>query len=143
MLDTFESEDIALGIALPFGPGQSNFKLNYTTLDQAKTNIVNLLLTHKGERFMQPDFGTNLRRFLFQPNTSSTAQQIQNEISTAIKFWLPYVNLENISVDRSVENIDQYRINVALTFSVTNDVNNFTSVTFKFASDGTVAVMNL
>ena len=46
MLDKFESEDIALGIALPFGPGQSNFKLNYTTLDQARTNIVNLLLTH-------------------------------------------------------------------------------------------------
>ncbi len=143
MLDKFESEDIALGIALPFGPGQSNFKLNYTTLDQARTNIVNLLLTHKGERFMQPDFGTNLRRFLFQPNTSNTGQQIRNEIISAIKFWLPYVNLENISVDRSVENIDQYRINVALTFSVTNDITNFTSVTFKFASDGTVAVMNL
>ena len=92
---------------------------------------------------MQPDFGTNLRRFLFQPNTSSTGQQIQNEITSAIKFWLPYVNLENISVERTVENIDQYRINVALTFSVTNDINNFTSVTFKFASDGTVAVMNL
>ena len=143
MLDKFESEDIALGIALPFGPGQSNFKLNYTTLDQARTNIVNLLLTHKGEPFMQPDFGTNLRRFLFQPNTSNTGQQIRNEIISAIKFWLPYVNLENISVDRSVENIDQYRINVALTFSVTNDITNFTSVTFKFASDGTVAVMNL
>jgi len=143
MLEKFESEDIALGVALPFGPGQSNFKLNYTTLDQARTNIVNLLLTHKGERFMQPDFGTNLRRFLFQPNTSNTGQQIRNEIISAIKFWLPYVNLENISVDRSVENIDQYRINVALTFSVTNDITNFTSVTFKFASDGTVAVMNL
>ncbi len=143
MLEKFESEDIALGVALPFGPGQSNFKLNYTTLDQARTNIVNLLLTHKGERFMQPDFGTNLRRFLFQPNTSSTGQQIQNEITSAIKFWLPYVNLENISVERTVENIDQYRINVALTFSVTNDITNFTSVTFKFASDGTVAVMNL
>lgn len=143
MLEKFESEDIALGVALPFGPGQSNFKLNYTTLDQARTNIVNLLLTHKGERFMQPDFGTNLRRFLFQPNTSSTGQQIQNEITSAIKFWLPYVNLDNISVERTVENIDQYRINVALTFSVTNDITNFTSVTFKFASDGTVAVMNL
>ena len=139
----FESEDIALGVALPFGPGQSNFKLNYTTLDQARTNIVNLLLTHKGERFMQPDFGTNLRRFLFQPNTSNTGQQIQNEISSAIKFWLPYVKLDNISVDNSIDNIDQYRINVALTFSVTNDITNFTSVTFKFASDGTVAVMNL
>jgi hypothetical protein len=138
-----EKTDIALGIALPFGPGQSNFKLNYTTLEQAKTDIVNLLLTHKGERYMQPDFGTNLRKFLFQPNTNALGTQLRNEITSAIKFWLPFVKLENIEVDRSVENIDQYKVNVALTFSVTDDISNFTSVTFKFGSDGTVAVMNI
>ena len=138
-----EKTDIALGIALPFGPGQSNFKLNYTTLEQAKTDIVNLLLTHKGERYMQPDFGTNLRKFLFQPNTNALGTQLRNEITSAIKFWLPFVKLENIEVDRSVENIDQYKVNVTLTFSVTDDISNFTSVTFKFGSDGTVAVMNI
>ena len=143
MADMFDRDDIAIGIALPFGPGQSNFKLNYTTLDQARTDIVNLILTHKGERYMQPDFGTNLRRFLFQPNTTRLGDQVRNEILSAIKFWLPFVNVDNIDVDRSVENIDQYKINVGLTFSVSNDITQFTTVTFKFSSDGTVAVQNL
>ena len=139
----FGRDDIALGVALPFGPGLSNFKLNYTTLDQAKTNIINLLLTHKGERFMQPDFGTNLRRYLFQPNNNQIQGELKSEILDAITFWLPYVKVENITVDNTIENIDQYKINITLTFSVTEDITEFTSVTFKFDSDGSVGVTNL
>jgi len=138
-----DDPNVAIGVALPFGAGTENFTLNYTTLDQAKTNIVNLLLTHKGERFMQPDFGTNLRRFLFQPSTSKLDGEVETEIMDAIRYWLPYVKVENISVDKSIENIDQYRINITLTFSVKEDITEFTSVTFKFGSNGEVSVMNL
>ena len=49
-----KNPDLAVGLKLPFGPGQSNFALNFTTVDQTKTNLMNLLLTQKGERFMQP-----------------------------------------------------------------------------------------
>tara|TARA_B110000285_G_C15085172_1_gene595788 strand:- start:125 stop:556 length:432 start_codon:yes stop_codon:yes gene_type:complete len=143
MANLFDRDDIALGIALPFGPGQSSFKLNYTTLDQAKTNIINLLLTHKGERFMQPDFGTNLRRFLFRQNTESLADDIRDDLSEAIKFWLPYVKAESIDIDRSVQNIEQYTIHISITFSVTNDVTKFTTVTFNFNSTGGVSVGNI
>jgi len=143
MANLFDRDDIALGIALPFGPGQSNFKLNYTTLDQAKTNIINLLLTHKGERFMQPDFGTNLRRFLFRQNTESLADDIRDDLSEAIKFWLPYVKAESIDIDRSVQNIELYTIHISITFSVTNDVTKFTTVTFNFNSTGGVSVGNI
>ena len=143
MANLFGREDVALGIALPFGPGVSDFKLNYTTLDQAKTNIVNLLLTHKGERFMQPDFGTNLRRFLFQPNNRVLEGELQNEIMDTIKFWLPFVKVKDIVVDKSIENINQYRINITLTFSVKDDITEFTSVTFNFGSNGEVGVINL
>ena len=142
-MNLFDRDDIALGVALPFGPGRSNFKLNYTTLDQAKTNLVNLLLTHKGERYMQPDFGTNLRRFIFQPNTKSLEEKVKNELLSAIRFWLPYIKVENIITDRSIENIDQYKINISLTFSVIDDIREFTTVTFRFSSDGSVAVGNL
>lgn len=143
MANLFDRHDIALGIALPFGSGQSNFTLNYTTLDQARTNIINLLLTHKGERFMQPEFGTNLRRFLFRPNTRNLADDVRDDLSTAIKFWLPYVSVDSIDVNRSISNIDQYVIHVTITFSVIDDINEFTTVTFNFNSDGGVAVVNI
>jgi len=143
MANLFGRDDVALGVALPFGSGLSNFKLNYTTLDQARTNIVNLLLTHKGERFMQPDFGTNLRRYLFQPNNNQLKGELRSEIIDAITFWLPYVSIQNLTIENSIENIDQYKINISLTFAVKDDITEFTSVTFKFAADGTVSVTNL
>jgi len=140
MANLFDRDDIALGIALPFGSGQSNFKLNYTTLDQARTNIINLLLTHKGERFMQPEFGTNLRRFLFRQNTESLADDIRDELLETIKFWLPFVKVDSIDIDRTVQNIEQYTLHVAITFSVTNDITKFATVTFNFSSAGGVSV---
>jgi len=136
-------DDIATGIALPFGSGRSNFKLVYTTLEQAKTNIINLLLTHKGERFMQPTFGTNLRRFLFQPNTDSLRGEIRSELLETIKYWLPFVNVDKINVSHTIENTDEYKINISLTFSVIDDITKFTTVTFKFGSNGSVSVGNI
>ena len=143
MANLFDRDDIALGIALPFGPGQSNFELNYTTLDQARTNIINLLLTHKGERFMQPEFGTNLRRFLFRQNTQNLADDIREDLLEAIKRWLPFVKVDSIDVNRDVQNIEQYTVHVAITFSVTDDVAKFTTVTFNFNSTGGVTVNNV
>ena len=136
-------DDIATGIALPFGSGRSNFKLLYTTLDQAKTNIINLLLTHKGERFMQPNFGTNLRRYLFRPNSDALRSEIRTELSETLKHWLPYVNVDKISVSRVIENIDEYKINIDISFSVIDDITKFTTVTFKFGSNGSVSVGNI
>jgi len=143
MAQLFGRDDIALGIKLPFGGGQSNFALNYTTLDQAKTDLVNLLLTHKGERYMQPNFGTNLRRFLFQPNTSRIEGEIRSEILDTIKFWLPFINLNRIDIIRDIQEINQYRIKIALEMSVADDVAEFTNVTFIFDPSGAVIVENL
>ena len=140
MANLFDREDIAIGIALPFGSGQSNFRLNYTTLDQARTNIINLLLTHKDERFMQPKFGTDLRRFVFRPNTSNLTDDIREDLLESIKFWLPYVRVESIDIDRSSQNIEDYVVHISISFSVTNDITKFTTVTFNFNSAGGVSV---
>lgn len=143
MANLFDRDDIALGIKLPFGPGQSNFVLNYTTLDQAKTDLVNLLLTHKGERFMQPDFGTNLRRFLFQPNTSEIEGELRNEILDTIKRWLPFIKVGTLRINRDIKDINQYTIRIALDVSVIDDITKFSNITFVFGSDGTVLVENI
>ena len=49
--------DIAVGITLPFGKDKGLFSLSYTTEEQSISNLKNLLLTRKGERLFQPEFG--------------------------------------------------------------------------------------
>lgn len=135
-----KNPDLAVGLKLPFGPGQSNFALNYTTIDQTKTNLMNLLLTQKGERFMQPNFGTDLRRILFEPNNERIESRIKQEIVDAVNYWLPYVAIVKVSTIRKVKQIDEYTVNVIITFSLKADAFSESSIVFAFGSDSSVEV---
>ena len=54
--------DVAVGIKLPFtGKNGNLFDLSYSTRDQALSNLKNLLLTRRGERIMEPLFGTTIQ----------------------------------------------------------------------------------
>ena len=58
-------KNIAIGVSLPFnGPGV--FNSTFTTKDQIKSNLINLLLTDPGERVMNPNFGCNLAKILLE-----------------------------------------------------------------------------
>ena len=91
--------DISLGLSLPFTEKSGKlFDLNYLSIDQAVTNLKNLILTLKGERVMHPNFGTNIRRYLFEPHFPELREKIKLEIEEAIKFWLPYINISKLDV---------------------------------------------
>ena len=92
-------KDVSLGLDLPFRERSGKlFELNYLSIDQAVTNLKNLILTAKGERVMHPNFGTNLRRYLFEPHFPQLRETIGTEIEETIKFWLPYIRISDLSV---------------------------------------------
>ena len=104
--------DIALGVSVS---GVTSILL---TRDQAFENFKNLLLTRIGERFAQPNFGTNLLNILFQPNTNFLQLSIEDIITQPVNFWLPYINIEQIEVvtPESDPTLD-YVVQVKITFS--------------------------
>jgi phage baseplate assembly protein W len=58
-------------------------------------------LTSKGERYMLPDFGTDIKTILFE-NISSEDEfekRIQDEITEAISTWMPYISINEIEVN--------------------------------------------
>jgi phage baseplate assembly protein W len=73
--------------------------LSYSTEDQVISNLKNLILTRKGERIMQPEFGTTLQDSLFEQNTELLVTSIRNSIQDAVSFWLPYVSIDTLTVD--------------------------------------------
>ena len=96
--------DIFIGLKLPFNRDKSGlFGRTQTTLEQAGSNIKNLLLTAKGERVMQPNFGSRLRELLFEQYTEDLSSRIQSEIQEAISTWLPYINISNVNIIQSDE----------------------------------------
>jgi phage baseplate assembly protein W len=92
--------------------------VSYTTKDQIKSNIKSLLLTQKGERLMQPTFGSDLRRYLFEPISSNLDSFIEDSIMEAINTWMPYVTVESIIYDTSNDLKDMNRIDLELKYSL-------------------------
>lgn len=92
--------DVAVGIMLPMTDNNGSlFKLSYTTQEQAISNLKNLLLTSMGERPMQPMFGTNIQKSLFEQLTTSLLSKINQSIQRSIEYWLPYIILEDLEVE--------------------------------------------
>lgn len=115
--DVTTKSEIGLGVDLSFGnPGI--FKTLYTSNDQAKANIRNLLLTRKGERYNQLNFGTNLLSLVFLPSDDELKELISAEISAALNFWLPYIvvqNLEILNVDDDPSLLNTTKIQLTYT----------------------------
>lgn len=108
--------DVAVGIDLPMIAGVgAAFKMNYTTLDQAVANAKNLLLTDRGERIMQPDFGCDLKRTLFENITEELTVTMENVIRESFDYWLPYIFINKLTITPYE---DKNRINILMEISL-------------------------
>jgi phage baseplate assembly protein W len=96
------------------------FAVNYTTLKQAKDNLRNLIMTRKGERLMNPNFGCDIFDVLFEPIVDSTiSQKIENSILDAVKTYLPYLEIQQILFDYDENDIDANKISLDIRFALT------------------------
>jgi phage baseplate assembly protein W len=120
-------KNIAIGVSLPFnGPGV--FNSTYTTKDQIKSNLVNLLLTDIGERVMNPNFGCNLKKFLFEGITDINSELIINSLIDSISVFVPQVTVRDIILD---PNPDSNSINLTVNY-ILNISNTPDEVTVQF-----------
>ena len=87
----------AIGVGLPFNaPGV--FNSIYSTREQIKFNIINLVLTSKGERIENPNFGTTLRGQLFGQMTEETLDNVREDIINSVATYIPEANIQNIEL---------------------------------------------
>lgn len=108
--------DIAVGILLPFGKNKGLFSLSYTTEEQAVSNLKNLLLTRKGERPFQPEFGSDVYTLLFENMDINLSTQMDIQLRDDIAFWLPYIVIDDLIIE---PNFDRNYVGIELKFRVT------------------------
>ena len=118
--DLVENDYKVLGIGINTSSNSNGiFAVNYTTLTQAKSNLQNLILTRKGERLQNPNFGCDIWDLLFeQINEETIGTKIESSILDAVGTWLPYLNIEQIVFDYNDNDIDTNRISVDVKFSL-------------------------
>ena len=108
-------KNIAIGVSLPFNGPSGPFNSTYSTKDQIKSNLINLILTNKGERVFNPEFGMDLRKVLFEGMVDDLTSVIQDLIVMNINMFVPEVIVNNINV---IQNKDNNSISITVQYSL-------------------------
>ena len=78
-------------------------------------SVKNILSTEPGERAMNPNFGCELSKYLFEPLDVVTAVSIKYTIENAIRKFEPRIDTLIVNVD---ENQDDLTINIDIVFNM-------------------------
>src|ERR1035437_10755161 len=94
-----------ININFPFRDSHKGFFLDLTSDDASaiKADLMHLILTRKGQRLYNPNFGTDLLKFIFEPEDGMSLTKIKEEITTSVKKYLPKLQITEISVEESQE----------------------------------------
>ncbi len=60
--------------------------------------------TQRGERVMRPEYGSNLKRLLFAPNTRATANLARHYVEESLRAWEPRIMVEEVVVENDPGN---------------------------------------
>lgn len=86
-----------VGVDLPFS-GKAVFNETYQTKDAIKANLINFLLTGNGERFLNPDFGVDLRALLFDNITQAQIESVKSIVSEKIRAFFPRIVINDLLI---------------------------------------------
>ena len=108
------NKNVKIGVAFPLDEtnlfqGTSTFK------EQAKTNIINVLLTEPGERINLPDYGLGLKGMLFQNDIDLEA--LKNNAQTQISRWVPNIVLIDVKTKISTDK-HSFSLNITYIYSL-------------------------
>jgi hypothetical protein len=113
-LDTKPS--VAVGIGLPFN-GNAVFNSTFLTKDAIKSNLINYFLTNRYERYLNNNFGANLKAFIFEQINNDNISFLKEDIQSKINQYFSNINVENLEIDSYP---DTNEINIKLFYNIPN-----------------------
>jgi phage baseplate assembly protein W len=92
-----------LGYPYPITKTPKGYFYSQDGINTIKSDLLQLILTNPGERIMNPEFGTPLKRLLFEPNDFSARLQARNIIIDSINKWEPRIVIDKIEVSSQID----------------------------------------
>jgi phage baseplate assembly protein W len=106
----------AVGVSLPFNAPNTFFS-TYTTQDAIRNNLLNYLLTNTTERYLNVDFGANLRQFIFEHITTDNLNYLKESIQNLIQSYFPNVKIEEVNITAYQDNNE---IDIEIKYNIVN-----------------------
>ena len=92
---TKHREHLGVGWAFPVRPAAG--RLSYARHEDDVEQAIGIILeTTRRERVMRPDFGSELRNFVFDANSPVTHRAIEDEVRAALSAWEPRIDVQTV-----------------------------------------------
>lgn len=105
---------VAIGVSIPFNqPGV--FGQTYFTKDSIKNNLINYFLINKGEIYLNPTLGGDLRKFIFEQITTGNLEFLKEDIQSQISKYFPSVIINSLNI---LQNEDNNAVIIELYYSI-------------------------
>ncbi len=115
-----------LGVPYPIVQHPRGYLRSSAGINQIKSDLLQLLLTNPGERCMLPNYGTPLKKLIFDQNDSTFSANVQAVIAAAITQWEPRITVQQIIVNNAVDQ------NLLDPQDLKQDLDNVVSITITF-----------
>jgi len=116
---------VAIGVSIPFNSPQV-FTQTYTTQEQIKSNIINYILTDRGERIFNPTFGSNIRASIFENITPNLLKNLETTLNDDLTAYFSTVNFADVKI---TPNYDENTISIEIKYSLYNGPINDINIT--------------
>lgn len=103
---------------------QSKQQGNKCTIDKLvnvnaiRNSLDNIFSWTPGERILNPEFGTNLRKLLYEGITDFNVEQIVAEIKHAVAQWEPRVQVANIVDVSTTEDHENNTVHLKVIYTI-------------------------
>ena len=106
-----------LGINLPIRQGTSGyFDQSFDVAQVSKNNLLMLLNTKKGERRMNPEYGSSLWEYLFENISDASTDIIEDIVRKDVAKWIPEIIIQSVDISQKNENFNIYTINLVVSY---------------------------
>ncbi len=109
----FNADDIlGRSIAFPLRLNDRKRLALVSADDSIRQSIYMIIYTVPGERLMRPDFGCQIHDLIFDPANKQTAIIAERYVRDALERWEPRINLDQVSVEASQEDLGELIVNI-------------------------------
>lgn len=74
---------------------------NNSVTDGVKSQLLHLLFTPKGQKLRDPEFGTDLIKYIFNPNDGETFSEIKTAITSQVTKYIPSVEFRDVTIHKT------------------------------------------
>jgi phage baseplate assembly protein W len=109
---------VAIGVAIPFN-GPAVFNPIYLTSDQIKSNIINYVLTNKGEKLFQPNYGADLKKMIFENINENNLKTLEIKLTNDIQNTFPNIKIQSLIFSQPT--FQEYSLQLDISYTYFND----------------------